>query len=1142
MTSPCNRFVFNIVPVAALWLLFSTFAFGQEPSDVKLPDAWKSPPKSAEGWRTYLCEIKLPESWLNRAVEFHLEGVDDAREVLANGKTIGTLGEFPPNYRSGLGQTGRFAVDPQLFTAADRVRLTIRTYAPASRTGFNVSPPAIFSGDEAISLAGKWQFIAGEKLPEKLTLPEVITKVVPAVELRQQLLRLPGDEGPLSPAETLAKFKTPDDLAVELVLAEPHITQPLSMKFDTRGRLWVMEYRQYPEPAGLKMVSRDKFLRTVYDRLPEPPPKHFPGADRISIHTDMDGDGKFDGANDKHEVFLEGLSLATSFAIDAKGVWVLQPPYLLFYPDENQDSRPDGDPVVHLEGFGIEDSHSLANSLRWGPDGWLYGAQGSTVTGNIRKPGAPDKEVVHSLGQLIWRYHPGRKKYEIFAEGGGNTFGIEIDSAGRIFSGHNGGNTRGFHYVQGGYYQKGFGKHGELSNPYAFGYFPAMTHHDAPRFTHTFIFNEADSLGEKYRDLMFAIAPMQGQVVLSERSPEGSTFKTKDVGFALESGDPWFRPVDIQLGPDGGVYISDFYEQRIDHASHYQGRIHRESGRIWRLKGKANTLPRIVNFQKLKDVELVELLIDSTNRSVHQLIAAESKQRGGLDEDAYKATFASRKQAPWGEWPNTNIRYAVDQIEHFSKSERIQAHQRLVEFATEEHEARVRSQIASSARRLPASDGISLLRPLLTFHDDSHDPHIPLLIWWAIEKHADDGWQEIQSQLLNVEKVVTSPVFVSHIAERLMKRYAITGRQEDLRKCAVILNSSKSDQVTKNMLAGFESAMNGRPNVELPKELIDALAKHGNLSPTLKLRQGDAAAIAEALKFIINEKADGSRRTQFISILGSLKKPAAVEPLLVVLSKTADDSTRFAALEALQNFPDDNIGSTLVAELPKWPVEMRDAALSVLASRQKWAEQLLAAVETKTIRVEDVPENVVRRLSLQGNEAWQARVQKLWPPSADSNPDELRAELDRLTSILSTGSGNPYDGKKLYAASCGKCHKLFDGGGKIGPDLTIFQRTDLRRMLINIVQPSVEIREGFETYLLQTADGRTLTGFITDQDAASITLRTPEGQTVTVQRDEVETLRATPISIMPAGQLKTLSEQQLRDLFAYLRSTQPLSE
>src|SRR5690606_11112387 len=150
-------------------------------------------------------------------------------------------------------------------------------------------------------------------------------------------------------------------------------------------------------------------------------------------------------------------------------------------------------------------------------------AQGSTVSGHVVRPGS-DEEPVHSLGQLIWRYHPELRKYEIFAEGGGNSWAVEFDAKGRIFSGHNGGDTRGFHYVQGGYYQKGFTKHGPLSNPYAFGYFEAMAHHSVPRFTHNFIIYEGAGLPADYQGRLFGVEPLQGRVVMSEVAPDRSSF------------------------------------------------------------------------------------------------------------------------------------------------------------------------------------------------------------------------------------------------------------------------------------------------------------------------------------------------------------------------------------------------------------------------------------------------------------------------------------------------------------------------------------------------------------------------------------------------------------------------------------------
>ena len=322
---------------------------------------------------------------------------------------------------------------------------------------------------------------------------------------------------------------------------------------------------------------------------------------------------------DRHKTFVEGLNIATSALRGRGGVWVLNPPYLLFYPDRNNDDVPDGDPEVHLQGFGLEDTHSVVNSLRWGPDGWIYAAQGSTVTGHVTRPGLDQgKEPVHTMGQLIWRYHPETRRYEVFAEGGGNAFGVEIDSKGRIFSGHNGGDTRGFHYVQGAYYQKGFDKHGPLSNPYAFGYFPAMKHNRVPRFTHTFTIYEADALPEKYRGVLFGVAPLLNHVVMSDVIADGSSLRTRDIGHAVTTSDSWFRPVDITLGPDGALYVADWYDRQLNHYRNHEGQIDPASGRIYRLGARGASSPsRPVDLAALRTPELVDRLSDP-NRWVRQ--------------------------------------------------------------------------------------------------------------------------------------------------------------------------------------------------------------------------------------------------------------------------------------------------------------------------------------------------------------------------------------------------------------------------------------------------------------------------------------------------------------------------------------------
>ncbi|MEI6873142.1 MAG: hypothetical protein WCL08_12750, partial [Verrucomicrobiota bacterium] len=215
---------------------------------------------------------------------------------------------------------------------------------------------------------------------------------------------LNDDSKPLTPEETVKHFKLADGLEMQLIASEPAISQPLNLNFDARGRLWVVQFLQYPFPAGLKILKYDDYLRAVFDKVPEPPPHGVNGLDKITILEDKNGDGIYETQKD----FVTGLNIATSVLPGHDGVWVLNPPYLLFYPDKNHDDVPDGGPEVRLSGFGLEDTHATANSLTWGPDGWLYGAQGSTTTSTVNG--------IHFLGQAIWRYHPESRDFEIFAE------------------------------------------------------------------------------------------------------------------------------------------------------------------------------------------------------------------------------------------------------------------------------------------------------------------------------------------------------------------------------------------------------------------------------------------------------------------------------------------------------------------------------------------------------------------------------------------------------------------------------------------------------------------------------------------------------------------------------------------------------
>ncbi len=1131
-----------------------------------VPGAWQDAPggkfarHSGSAW--YRCWVKVPAGWKGDDLSLAVQGVRNSYEVYFNGARLGGSGTFPPSYRDG------FTTEPYSYSVPARhVRpgaanlIAVRVYSPRGPGGFTGAAPYLANDAEAVALKGAWQFRTGDDLawakPQAAPVAAAtFSRVEPTAAVARRLSGGKLGRGPLSPAEALKHFRVAPDLQWEQVLAEPVVRQPVSLTFDERGRLWVVQYLQYPHPAGLKLLSRDKYWRAVYDKVPPPPPHHFRGKDKITVHEDTDGDGVFD----KHTTFLDGLNIVTAVAHDRGGVWVLNPPYLLFYRTDRDGTKPVGDPEVHLEGFGLEDTHSVVNSLCWGPDGWLYAAQGSTVSANARRPGA--KNGIRSMGQLIWRYHPETRRYEVFAEGGGNAFGVEIDRKGRVFSGHNGGNTRGFHYVQGGYYQKGFSKHGPLSNPYAFGYFPAMRHPTAPRFSHTFAIYDGGQFPERYRGKLFAVAPLQSEVVCSEILPDGSSFRTRDVSKPVTTDDSWFRPVDIKHGPDGALYVADWYDGQINHYRNHEGQIDPSTGRVYRLSAKGAKPTRPCNLGRLSSAELVKLLADDnrwTRRTALRLLG-DRKDRsltpllkrmlneqtgqtalealwalnlsGGLDDEAARLGLAHAD--PYVRlW---TVRLLGDRRE---VSPTLAAE--LARLAQSEPHPEVRSQLACTARRLPGASGVPVVRRLLARTEDAKDIHIPLLLWWAVEAKAESDRGAILKLFAELA-VWRLPLVEQHLLGRLMRRYAQAGGRQNLLTCARLLDLAPEAAHAKKLLAGFEEAFAGRRLPALPPELVKAMAKRGGGSLALRLRQGNAKAVDEALTVATDAKAARGERLRLLEVFGEVRQPRAVPVLLRVLTDERDEALRQAALAALQPYDDPAVARAVIGLHDKLPPDVRSAAQTLLLSRKDWTRRLLEAVSAGTVDRRAIPPEAVRQMAVHHDAAIDGLVTKLWGKLRGATTEQMRNQITRYERVVRGGQGDPYPGKKLFEANCGKCHTLFGRGGQVGPDLTSYQRDDLANLMLHVVNPSAEIREGFETYVATTQDGRTLTGYLVERDNRVVVLRTADGQDVRLERASLDELRAVRQSLMPEGLLDGLSEQQVRDLFAYLRSSQPLNE
>ncbi len=965
------------------------------------------------------------------------------------------------------------------------------------------------------------------------------------------------DSKPTPPADALKTFKMREGYAIDLMAAEPEVVQPLYMSWDSRGRLWVTLYRQYQFPAGLRIVSYDQHLRAVFDKVPEPPPKGVKGEDQVVVFEDTDGDGKFDA----HKTVLDGLNIATAAIKGAGGIWVMNTPYLLFYPDANYDDVPDGDPEVRLRGFGLEDTHAVANSLQFGPDGWLYGANGSTTKGNVSSKVTKN---VKFEGQHIWRFHPVTHVFEIFGEGGGNTFSTEIDAQGRVFSGTNG-SDRGMHYDQGMSGVKNFGKHGPAGNTYAFGYFEHMkTKSDGKRFSQTFSVYDADLMPDLKGRIVAANA-MQNMTYVSRRVPTGSTFAIEDDAPLLHSSDRWFRPVDIKVGPDGAIWMADWYDTRLSHVSPVDD-WDKTNGRIYRVRpeGAAPAL-KPFDLHKAPVTELVAKLKDS-NKWFRKQAALElgwRKEQSVLpelevmaksqDPHAFDALTALHMMG------GLNDDLAIDLLKHSDPYIRrwvvrclgdrgevsTMVTSALKTLAGSETQPEVRAQLLCSAKRLPAESAFPIARVMMEREADLEDPRIPLLLWWAVENKAESDREAVLT-MLSEPAVWKLPLARKFTLATFAKRWALAGGAENFEACAKLLALAPTKDDRGLVIEGIASAFEGGKIPTLPEALAGPLNEFfkGQIDTDLAsaVKSGQAEAIKKAVAMLTNKNASTSRRAVLIQALAEAGNTEALPAFLAILSGPGEQGLKKAVLAVAGKYPDKTLAETVIKSYEsKFASEktLKDAANRMLVSRREWANLFLDEVDQWHIKSADVAPDVVSQLLAYKDPGITERAQKHWKPKSDLVTDaQKRAEFERIRSVLKAGGGDADKGKTLFVQRCTVCHKLFGEGGQVGPELTGYERDNVDFWLTGILGPSLEIREGFGAYLAKIKDGQILMGILEKQDAKSIVLRDVAGQRHTANAADIESLEALPTSLMPEGLLTGMSDADLRDLFAYLARSQ----
>ncbi len=965
----------------------------------------------------------------------------------------------------------------------------------------------------------------------------------------------------LSPEEAVKKFKLPDGFSARTVASEPMIRQPVSMSFDARGRMWVLQYLQYPNYAGLKAVKQDQYLRTVWDKVPEAPPKGPKGLDRLTICYDPDENGVFRKSKD----FVTGLNIASGFCLGNRGVYVVQPPYLLFYADNDEDDIPDSDPEVLLSGFGMDDTHSLANSLQWGPDGWLYGAAGSTSTCKIKNPAGKKDDPAIEFQQGLWRYHPKTKRFELFSEGGGNTYGLDFDRNGQAIAGTNWGGFACLHQMQGAYYVKGFSKHGPLHNPYTYGYFEHIpyTGFKGGHVTCGGVLYDADVYPEQYRGQYIAANLLSNAINWHKLEANKSSFKASHGGELMTTADTHFRPVDCLLGPDGCIYVVDFYDRRAAHLDPVDN-WDKTNGRIYRIEYKGASKQEPFDLRKKTSAELAELLkhpnkwwrtearrliTERNDVSVHPKLRKWLLTENG--QLALESLWTLASSGGWmerdfenvGEHANEYVRAWMIRLIGDEEKVSEQSQTAFVGIAASEKSYAVVSQLACSARRFNPRQEYDIVSALMDNALVADDPQLPLLVWWALEDcNRRDVTDTIRFPYPAPPLEKLQDFFNERVARRLMSGNIPRGR-ERIGTLFELTTSAKADVAP--VLRGISTALQAHPADEVLPALRFPLAELRKQKPNDLLvlevlaRMKDVPARAALRDIVADEKTAEATRMKAIDLLRQVRDPRSEDLFLEQLASAKTDTVRAALVGGLEAFDDPSVGEKILARYPTFSAAVKKKTVQLMFSRPTWALMLLKQIDAGKFPKADVTVDNARTATTLGDKDVTALVEKHYGKLAPATAGEKQARITWLNVALGRAKpGDPANGKMLFTKHCAVCHQLHGEGGKVGADLTTADRKNRGYLLAQIVDPSGYIRPEFVVHSVLTKDDRKLSGIVTETGESIVLTNVVNDQVVktTIAKADIADLKPSPVSLMPEKLLDTLTEPQISDLFAYMAS------
>ena len=941
----------------------------------------------------------------------------------------------------------------------------------------------------------------------------------------------------LSPEEALRKMEVPEGFEVELVAAEPDIQNPVAMCFDRRGRIWVTESFEYPrqEPG--------------------------PGRDRIKILEDADHDGRVDSV----KIFAEGLNIPSGIAVGHGGVWVANAPDILFLQDTDGDDRADRQEVV-VTGFGRFDTHELPNALTWGPDGALYGLNGVFNPAKIQQDG---KTLEFTCA--MFRIDPRTRKFELFAEGTSNPWGIAFNPQGEAFISacvidHL------WHLTETGYYHRQGGPY----PPYTWKIESIVDHaHQLAAYCGITYFDSA-AYPPEYRDRLYMGNIHGGCINVDSLTPRASTYRGVSQPDFLTAHDVWFMPVAQKVGPDGCLYVLDWYDRYhcYQDANADPEGVDRGLGRLYRIRYQGTPRAQPFDLEKESSVELVARL-SSANlfyREMAQQVLAErsdSAVRAMLLEKitaereslkgrmhALNALVGSDYRLTDGEFDGLldskepAIRaWAVRTLGRTALSHPIGARIRERGLSmVHDQDPTVRLQVAIATPRIAGAKAAAILGQVAQAAAED-DPLTARIVWQNLFPLLPEQGESFADYLNTTPD--WSPALQSLLArscERLMDdstEQAERGLQQLTR---VILQRTPEmapqllDPVRRRLLSGELDANRAAILMKsIPASTAaTAVSMERRVRRDIEALLGDAEAQAAAASELIDPQAPVDRRRELAVVLARVRPDLLVTALGQCLQQSdLPDPLTTALLDAAGRCNEPGVADVVLSHFQQLPAAQRVRAVQLLTQRREWSHALVNAVLNGALQPGDVDNNAVVRMSRHQDAALSDQIGKLWG-SVRTEPDpNRRGVLERIRGVVYDRVGNPHQGRAIFQRVCGQCHVLHGEGQAVGPELTRNGRGSFDQLIVSVFDPNVVIGPAYLATTVLTSDGRVLAGILQEDTPQRIVLLQQGGKRDTIAREEIDELQTTKLSLMPEGLENQVNDQELADLFSYLAIETP---